>query len=49
MPPLDQGCNLNTNDALKARTNMVIVGGLIRDNNGGWVKGFIINIGPIIS
>lgn len=49
MPPLDQGYNLNTDDAYKAGTNMVIVGGLIRDNNRGWVKGFIINIGPIIS
>ena len=44
-PPLEQWFKLNTDGAVSGNICNARVGGLIRNANGCWVSGFIMNIG----
>ncbi|XVF04810.1 hypothetical protein REPUB_Repub05bG0117600 [Reevesia pubescens] len=44
-PPITGYLCLNTDGAVKTGSGIASAGGLIRDENGRWIKGFLVNIG----
>lgn len=48
-PPRQDFYKLNTDGALNHVTKKASAGGLIRDTEGCWVQGFMVNIGPATS
>ena len=43
-PPQDW-CKINSDGAFKVREGVAAANGLLRDNNGKWMAGFIANLG----